>query len=105
VRSDTHQAGGNGVHALAASATDTGRDLGAHADVVPLPERLLWSLEEAAHALNVSGRTPKRMASGGELPGGCVVHLARRRLFARRAIEAWISEGCPAPARRRGGAW
>jgi excisionase family DNA binding protein len=85
----------NGVHGLAALPAYPVRDLGNHAEGVPLPERLLWSLEEAAHALNVSGRTLKRMASGGELPAGCVVHLARRRLFARKAIEAWIQEGYP----------
>jgi hypothetical protein len=93
----------NGVHAHASPATDTLHDLADHAEVVPLPERLLWSLEEAAHALSISTRTLKRLATGGELPAGCVVHLARRRLFARKAIEVWIQDGCPAPSRRRGG--
>jgi hypothetical protein len=74
-----------------------------HREVIPLPARLLWDLEEAAHALHISGRTLKRMARGGELPQGCVVHLSRRRLFVRQAIEQWIADGCPPPARRRGG--
>jgi predicted DNA-binding transcriptional regulator AlpA len=90
----------NGTHALASQAVDRLRD---HREVVPLPDRLLWDLEETAHVLGISGRTLKRMARAGELPQGCVVHLSRRRLFVRKAVEQWVADGCPPPARRRGG--
>jgi excisionase family DNA binding protein len=63
----------------------------------PPVEVLLWDLEQAAQALNVSTKTLKRMVAGGEIPG--VVRLARRRLFSRRALEQWIDQGCP-PVRR-----
>src|SRR5262249_60538689 len=59
----------------------------------PPAEPLLWDLEQVAAALNVSPRTVKRMAAAGELPG--VVHVSRRRLFHRAAIEDWVARGCP----------
>jgi excisionase family DNA binding protein len=67
----------------------------------PGPPRLLWTLAEAAHALNLSARTLKRAAAEGGLPSGAVVRpFGRRRLFSRAVLEDWIRAGCPAPAWR-----
>jgi excisionase family DNA binding protein len=68
--------------------------VGAGGDV-PRLEKLLWGLDEAAHALGVSPRTLKRMDAANELPEGVVVHLGRRRLFSRKALEQWVARGCP----------
>jgi excisionase family DNA binding protein len=86
-------------------------------DLIPLPtaqppdpanhgpaaaaEPLLWALEQAAAALNVSDRTLKRMARAGELPAGAVVRFGRRRLFSRLLLEDWCRKGCPPSAKGR----
>jgi hypothetical protein len=64
---------------------------------------LLWSLEEAAAALRVSGRTLKRMESAQELPPGAVVRLSRRRLFSSEILRKWCAAGCPRVATPRPG--
>jgi excisionase family DNA binding protein len=87
-QSDTHLSGSGQQEATAQPQTFT------------LPEQLLWDLPAAAHALNVSERTVKRLAAAGELPG--VVHVGSRRLFYRKALEEWIAQGCP-PVRRKAG--
>jgi excisionase family DNA binding protein len=72
------------------------------ARTAPLVEPLLWTIDQAAAALNRSTRTLKRMAAEGALPAGTVVRLGRGRLFNRRILEDWVARGCPAPARARG---
>src|SRR5258708_4976264 len=78
---------------------------GAALAVPPAPaviNPLLWTLEQAAAALNLSPRTLKRMDSTGSLPEGAVVRpFGRRRLFSRLILEEWVRKGCPQPVRRR----
>jgi hypothetical protein len=63
-------------------------------------EPLLLDLTEAAAALRLSERSLKRLDAEGALPRGVVVRIGRRRLFARRALEQWVADGCP-PVRGR----
>lgn len=57
-----------------------------------LPEPLLWSARQAAHALGISVRCFHYWAAGGRVPG--FVSLNGNRRWQRRVIEEWISDGC-----------
>jgi hypothetical protein len=57
---------------------------------IPLDERLLLSVGDAARLMSVSPRTAKRVAAlHPQLT--CLVH--RRRLFLRAKLEAWLAAG------------
>jgi len=57
---------------------------------------LLWTLEQAAAALNLSPRSLKRAVAESALPPGAVVRpFGRRRLFSRLVLEDWCRRGCP----------
>jgi hypothetical protein len=66
----------------------------------PPAQPLLWDLTEAAAALRLSERSLKRLDAEDALPRGVVVRIGRRRLFARKALEQWVADGCP-PVRGR----
>jgi hypothetical protein len=63
-------------------------------DVLPL----LLDLPTFARLLSVSERTGKRLAV--EIPG-LSVHVGRRLLFRRSAVEQWVERGCPRPVGRK----
>jgi excisionase family DNA binding protein len=64
---------------------------------------LLLDIAELAVLLNISTRTAKRLARANAIPGLC--RLGRCVRFERRAIEAWVAEGCPARTDRSKRRW
>ena len=60
---------------------------------MPLNQRLLIEIPNAARLLSVSYRTAKRIAA--EHPD-LTATVGRRRMFVRTKLETWIEAGCPA---------
>lgn len=57
-------------------------------------EKLLISVEEAAHLLSLDRATVYAMMSSSRL-GVLPIKLNRRTLFNRKELEAWTDAGCP----------
>jgi hypothetical protein len=65
---------------------------------IPLDQRLLLELADAARLMSVSHRTAKRIAAE---QSQLTVLVSRRRLFVRAKLLAWIEAGGDAAAKRR----
>jgi hypothetical protein len=70
------------------SDSRTGRPLAETASI----ERLLWRLDQVAHALNVSRRVVERERSAGRFPRPDLV-VGRMPLWKPETIRAWIDNG------------
>jgi hypothetical protein len=67
-------------------------------NLIPLEQRLLLELPDAARLMSVSHRTAKRIAADNPHLT-CLVN--RRRLFVREKLLNWIEAGGDAAAKRR----
>jgi hypothetical protein len=68
------------------------------AGTLPLEERLLLSVGDAARLMSVSPRTAKRVAA---LHPQLTTQVNRRRLFLRAKLEAWLAAGGDGARARR----
>ena len=53
----------------------------------------LGDVNAAAHKLNLSAKTIRRMADAGKMPG--VIRLGRLLRFDLDLMDQWIDQGCP----------
>jgi predicted DNA-binding transcriptional regulator AlpA len=59
-------------------------------------------MEQLVDLLGFSLRTIKRMTALGQLPGVCRPFGGRAVRYDRKAVQDWISRGCPALRQSRG---
>jgi excisionase family DNA binding protein len=62
----------------------------------------LLGVDAFANLLGVSVRHVRRLADAGKCPPP--VKLGKSVRWSRRAVEAWVADGCPSCRRRQGGA-
>jgi excisionase family DNA binding protein len=66
----------------------------------PWLQPLQLTIEQTAILTSYSVRTLKRLVADGAIPG--VTRVGRCLRFNCRAVERWLEDGCPRPARRSG---
>jgi predicted DNA-binding transcriptional regulator AlpA len=72
--------------------TDRRRRPKSDSPTVPIPERLVWDLENIAAMTGVSTRHLQRLRAAGRMPKPSVT-LGRRVLWSSQVIRKWLDSG------------
>jgi predicted DNA-binding transcriptional regulator AlpA len=66
---------------------------------IPTTLAATYTKREVAALLQLNVRSVERLDAAGKIPGR--LNLPRAVRFLRSAVDAWLAEGCPVPARTR----